>query len=43
MQKLDSEQFLHLCLSDPNVATDLILLLFEKIEELEKRSKVLED
>jgi transposase len=43
MQKLDREQVFHLCHSAPDAAAELILHLFEKCEELEKRIKLLED
>jgi len=43
MQKLDKAQVLELCRRDPEAAAELILHLFEKIEELEARLKALED
>lgn len=43
MQKPDREQILHLCRSNPEAAAELILHLFEKIEEHEQRIKLLED
>jgi transposase len=43
VQKPDREQVLHLCRSSPEAAAELILHLFAKSEELEKRIKLLED
>jgi transposase len=43
MQKLDQKQVLYLCRTNPEAAAELILDLFEKIEEFEKRIKMLEN
>ena len=43
MQKLDREQVLNLCRTNPEAAAELFLHLFEKSEELEKRIKQLEE